>query len=56
LAVQQVDGKLSNSAFLDNAPAEVIEKEPAKLAEAERASGKLAEHMCGSPVCKLETM
>ncbi|OPG75241.1 hypothetical protein B1218_32975, partial [Pseudomonas ogarae] len=36
-------GKLSNAGFVDKAPAEVIEKERAKLAEAEQALGKLAE-------------
>ena len=41
--VQRVGGKLSNAAFVDKAPAEVIEKERAKLAEAEQALGKLAE-------------
>ena len=39
----QSDGKLSNAAFVDKAPAEVIDKERAKLAEAEQALGKLAE-------------
>ncbi|WP_262139236.1 valine--tRNA ligase [Pseudomonas sp. Marseille-Q5117] len=41
--VQRVGGKLSNAGFVDKAPAEVIEKERAKLAEAEQALGKLAE-------------
>lgn len=41
--VQRVGGKLSNAAFVDKAPAEVIDKERAKLAEAEQALGKLAE-------------
>lgn len=41
--VQRVGGKLSNAAFVDKAPAEVIDKERAKLAEAEQAQGKLAE-------------
>lgn len=41
--VQRVGGKLSNPSFVDKAPAEVIEKERAKLAEAEQALGKLAE-------------
>ena len=35
--VQRVGGKLSNAGFVDKAPAEVIEKERAKLAEAEQA-------------------
>ncbi|MEN5242656.1 valine--tRNA ligase [Pseudomonas atacamensis] len=41
--VQRVGGKLSNAGFVDKAPGEVIEKERAKLAEAEQALGKLAE-------------
>lgn len=41
--VQRVGGKLSNAGFVDKAPAEVIEKERAKLAEAEQALAKLAE-------------
>lgn len=41
--VQRVGGKLSNAAFVEKAPAEVIDKERAKLAEAEQAQGKLAE-------------
>ncbi|VVO88818.1 valine--tRNA ligase [Pseudomonas fluorescens] len=41
--VQRVGGKLSNAGFVDKAPAKVIEKERAKLAEAEQALGKLAE-------------
>ncbi|WP_323163833.1 valine--tRNA ligase [Pseudomonas atacamensis] len=41
--VQRVGGKLSNAGFVDKAPSEVIEKERAKLAEAEQALGKLAE-------------
>ncbi|MFI8431642.1 valine--tRNA ligase, partial [Pseudomonas sp. NPDC078863] len=41
--VQRVGGKLSNAGFVDKAPAEVIEKERAKLAEAEQALDKLAE-------------
>ncbi|WP_434708267.1 valine--tRNA ligase [Pseudomonas sp. R1-1] len=41
--VQRVGGKLSNAGFVDKAPAEVIDKERAKLAEAEQALGKLAE-------------
>ena len=41
--VQRVGGKLSNASFVDKAPAEVIAKERAKLAEAELALGKLNE-------------
>jgi len=41
--VQRVGGKLSNASFVDKAPAEVIAKERAKLAEAEQALGKLGE-------------
>ncbi|WP_417660243.1 valine--tRNA ligase [Pseudomonas sp.] len=41
--VKRVGGKLGNAGFVDKAPAEVIEKERAKLAEAELALGKLAE-------------
>ncbi|MBF0675382.1 valine--tRNA ligase [Pseudomonas sp.] len=41
--VKRVGGKLSNASFVDKAPAEVIEKERAKLAEAEQALAKLAE-------------
>ncbi|WP_286977423.1 valine--tRNA ligase [Pseudomonas sp.] len=41
--VKRVGGKLGNAGFVDKAPAEVIEKERAKLAEAEQALGKLAE-------------
>jgi valyl-tRNA synthetase len=41
--VQRVGGKLSNAAFVDKAPAEVIAKERAKMAEAEQALSKLAE-------------
>jgi valyl-tRNA synthetase len=41
--VKRVGGKLSNAGFVDKAPAEVIAKERAKLAEAEQALAKLAE-------------
>ncbi|WP_339486168.1 valine--tRNA ligase [Pseudomonas sp. EL_65y_Pfl2_R95] len=41
--VKRVGGKLGNAGFVDKAPPEVIEKERAKLAEAEQALGKLAE-------------
>ncbi|AVO52079.1 valine--tRNA ligase [Ectopseudomonas mendocina] len=41
--VQRVGGKLANEGFVAKAPAEVLEKERAKLAEAEQALGKLVE-------------
>jgi valyl-tRNA synthetase len=41
--VARVGGKLSNAAFVDKAPPAVIDKERAKLAEAEQALTKLAE-------------
>ncbi|WP_462382056.1 valine--tRNA ligase [Pseudomonas sp. Marseille-QA0892] len=41
--VKRVGGKLSNEGFVAKAPADVIEKERAKLAEAEQAVAKLAE-------------
>ena len=41
--VKRVGGKLSNAGFVDKAPAEVIDKERAKLAEAEQALANLAE-------------
>jgi valyl-tRNA synthetase len=41
--VQRVGGKLANEGFVAKAPAEVLDKERAKLAEAEQALGKLAE-------------
>ncbi len=41
--VQRVGGKLANEGFVAKAPAEVLEKERAKLNEAEQALGKLAE-------------
>ncbi|MDM8347482.1 valine--tRNA ligase [Pseudomonas sp. sp1636] len=41
--VQRVGGKLANQGFVAKAPAEVLDKERAKLAEAEQALGKLAE-------------
>ncbi len=39
--VKRVGGKLSNAGFVDKAPAEVIDKERAKLAEAEQAKANL---------------
>ncbi|MBS7663678.1 valine--tRNA ligase [Pseudomonas lalucatii] len=42
--VKRVGGKLANQGFVAKAPAEVLDKERAKLAEAEQALGKLAEH------------
>ena len=41
--VQRVGGKLSNEGFVAKAPAEVLDKERAKLAEAEQALGKMVE-------------
>jgi valyl-tRNA synthetase len=41
--VKRVGGKLSNEGFVAKAPAEVLDKERAKLAEAEQALSKLAE-------------
>ena len=40
---QRVGGKLSNTSFVDKAPPAVIDKERAKLAEAEQALAKLVE-------------
>ncbi|HWV09594.1 MAG TPA: valine--tRNA ligase [Pseudomonas sp.] len=41
--VKRVGGKLSNEGFVAKAPADVLEKERAKLAEAEQALGKMVE-------------
>ena len=41
--VKRVGGKLANQGFVAKAPAEVLDKERAKLAEAEQALSKLAE-------------
>ncbi|MGN2623376.1 valine--tRNA ligase [Stutzerimonas balearica] len=41
--VQRVGGKLANAGFVDKAPPQVIDKERAKLAEAEQAHAKLVE-------------
>ena len=41
--VQRVGGKLNNEGFVAKAPAEVLDKERAKLAEAEQALSKLVE-------------
>ncbi|MBX9914021.1 MAG: valine--tRNA ligase [Pseudomonadaceae bacterium] len=41
--VQRVGGKLGNQGFVAKAPAEVLDKERAKLAEAEQALSKLVE-------------
>ncbi|MDR6679220.1 valine--tRNA ligase [Pseudomonas oryzihabitans] len=41
--VRRVGGKLANEGFVAKAPAEVLEKERAKLAEAEQALAKLVE-------------
>ena len=39
----RIEGKLSNSSFVDRAPAEVVEKERAKLADQQQALEKLRE-------------
>lgn len=41
--VKRVGGKLANQGFVAKAPAEVLDKERAKLTEAEQALGKLIE-------------
>ena len=41
--VKRVGGKLANQGFVAKAPAEVLDKERAKLAEAEQALGQLVE-------------
>ena len=41
--VKRVGGKLANEGFVAKAPAEVLEKERAKLAEAEQALAKMVE-------------
>ncbi len=41
--IKRVGGKLSNAGFVDKAPPEVIDKERAKLAEAEQAKARLVE-------------
>ena len=40
---QRLQGKLGNEKFVAKAPAEVVEKEKAKLQEAEQATAKLKE-------------
>jgi valyl-tRNA synthetase len=39
----RIEGKLSNSSFVDRAPAEVVDKERAKLADQQQALEKLRE-------------
>ncbi|TBU96288.1 valine--tRNA ligase [Stutzerimonas kirkiae] len=41
--IKRVGGKLGNAGFVDKAPAEVIDKERAKLAEAQQARARLLE-------------
>ncbi|SMF08903.1 valyl-tRNA synthetase [Alteromonadaceae bacterium Bs31] len=41
----RLQGKLGNAKFVDNAPAEVVEKEKTKLADAQNALGKIAEQI-----------
>ena len=43
--LQRLQGKLSNSKFVDRAPAEVVAKERDKLAAAEQARAQLAEQL-----------
>ena len=43
--VQRFEGKLSNEKFVGNAPAAVVEKEKAKLADAREAKSKLEEQL-----------
>ena len=50
--VKRIGGKLSNAGFVDKAPAEVIEKERAKLAEFQRDMDKLSEQK--AELAKLE--
>jgi valyl-tRNA synthetase len=40
--IARLKGKLSNANFVDRAPAEVVEKEKERLAEAEQAFGKIS--------------
>ena len=39
----RIEGKLSNSSFVDRAPAEVVDKERAKLVDQQQALEKLRE-------------
>jgi valyl-tRNA synthetase len=41
--VQRIEAKLANSAFVDKAPAEVVEKERAKVEDVKAALGSLRE-------------
>jgi valyl-tRNA synthetase len=43
--IKRFNGKLSNAKFVDNAPAEVVDKERAKLAEAEAAAATLQQQV-----------
>lgn len=45
--VKRVGGKLANEGFVAKAPAEVLEKERAKLAEAEQALSKMVDQQIG---------
>ncbi|MGB2280443.1 MAG: valine--tRNA ligase, partial [Pseudomonadales bacterium] len=43
--IKRFNGKLSNAKFVDNAPAEVVDKEREKLAEAEAAAATLQQQV-----------
>ncbi|KZZ16154.1 hypothetical protein A3765_06785 [Oleiphilus sp. HI0130] len=43
--IKRLKGKLGNEKFVSNAPADVVEKEQAKLASAEQSLSLLAEQM-----------
>ena len=43
--IKRFNGKLGNAKFVDNAPADVVEKERAKLAEAESAAATLQQQV-----------
>jgi len=43
--IQRFEGKLNNEKFVSNAPAELVEKEQAKLSDAKNSHSKLAEQL-----------
>jgi valyl-tRNA synthetase len=43
--IQRLEGKLGNAKFVSNAPADVVEKEQAKLSDAKNSQTKLAEQL-----------
>lgn len=43
--IERTRAKLGNQGFVSSAPAEVVQREREKLAEAERRSAKLAEYV-----------